>query len=210
MVVFIDRFCCSLFMWFMMLGSFVMKMSLLVLSVVVVLVVMFFIDRLNVWFVGEKFSGESSMILWLDSECWIDFVLILCISFVCWKFMLLIMFIGCVVMKLLDIIDMCVLVIGVLGRFWLKVVLIFRCSLLEVFLVDFSVVVFVMCMLFMNWVFMLCRVSCFFICGCELCMSMMCMFIVCNSVMLLMSVFSMLVWISLLLKLIMNVLLWKE
>lgn len=136
-------------------------------------------------------------------------MLILCMMFVCVKLILLRIFIGCVVMKLFDMMLMCVCVIGEFGRFWLIVVLMLRCILLVVFFVDLSVCVLVMCSLCENLDLILCRFSCFLICGCELCISMIWMFIVCNSVMLDMSVFSSFCCIILLLNFMMNVLLWN-
>lgn len=67
-VVLSDILWISLFLLLMMLGLLVRKMILLVCSVIVVVDVMFFIDRLNVLLVGEKLSGDSSMSLWFVSE----------------------------------------------------------------------------------------------------------------------------------------------
>lgn len=185
------------------------KISFLVCSVMVVDMVMFFMVRLKVLLVGEKFSGESSMMLFVFMMGWMMLVVILCIMLVSCRFMLLIMFIGWVVMKLLEIMWMVECVMGVLGKFWLKVVLMFRCSLLVVFLVYLRVVLLVMCRLFWKCVLILCRVSCLVICGCELCIIIMWMFSVCSSERFWVSICKLLVVISLFGKVIMKVLLWK-
>lgn len=110
-----------------------MNSSLLVCSVMVVDVVMFFMLRLKVLLVGEKLKGDSSMIVLMLMVCWMVVLLILCMRLECWKFILLMMLMGWVVRKLFEMICIVVLVMGVLGRFWLNVVLILKCSWLVVF-----------------------------------------------------------------------------
>ncbi len=164
----------------MMPGSSVMKISLSALSAVAVLAATSSIDRLNACPVGEKPSGESSTILRLDSEYWIDSASILRTSPVCWKSTPLTIPTGRAVTKLPDTTEMRAPAIGVFGNPWLKAASISRRSSPEASLADSSAALSVTRTPSTNWVCTLRSASCSSTCGREPCTSTMRMPMACS------------------------------